>query len=222
MIPTTNVIQRTFLIQDRMTGTGFTIDRGGRQYLATARHVAEGAGGSIKVFHEQGWKTLEVGVVGVGENEADIVVLAPNLQLSPSHPLVPTSKGLVFGQQVRLLGFPFGYQFGDGGVNNRFPIPFIKAGIVSMVDVKGQRSQIWVDAHGNKGFSGGPLVAVFDGNDAKAVGVVVNAVPNPRDLETIDEHAGFILAERIETVTRVIDSNPIGFELSRTGTSGAS
>ena len=42
---TRNVIQRIFHIKrDNSTGTAFTIDRGSKQYLATARHVVEGIG----------------------------------------------------------------------------------------------------------------------------------------------------------------------------------
>ena len=41
---TTNVIQRTFFVKiGNMTGAAFTIDRNGRQYLVTARHIAGGA-----------------------------------------------------------------------------------------------------------------------------------------------------------------------------------
>ena len=52
---TSNVIQRTFHIRrDNSTGTAFTIDRGSKQYLVTARHVVEGieSGNAIEIFHE--------------------------------------------------------------------------------------------------------------------------------------------------------------------------
>ena len=40
---TSNVIHRTFHIRYRNgTGTAFAIDRDGRQYLITARHLVEG------------------------------------------------------------------------------------------------------------------------------------------------------------------------------------
>ena len=83
-----NVIQRTFNIRrGESQGTAFTIDRAGRQYLVTARHVVESIvpGENISVWHEEQWKALDVNVVGVGEGEVDVAVLAPPFQISPMH-----------------------------------------------------------------------------------------------------------------------------------------
>ena len=213
MLPTTNVLQRTSLLKDKLVGTAFTIDRDGRQYLVTARHVAEGASGEIYLFHDGNWKTLAVGVVGVGgQDSEDVAVFAPEVQISPNHPLGTNDAGLSLGQQVRFLGFPFGWGHRDfGEINNGWPLPIVKAGILSRMSQPTNRMML-VDAHGNKGFSGGPLVAQISGNWV-AIGVVVTAMPNPENLETIDEHAGFVAVEPIRVVTKIIDSNPVGLQL---------
>ena len=69
MIPT-NVIYRIFQIRwnDR-SGTCFTIDVDGKQYLCTARHcLRDFDSGQIKIFHEGTWKNLGVELVGFGSN----------------------------------------------------------------------------------------------------------------------------------------------------------
>ena len=71
---TSNVIHRTFHIRyGSGTGTMFSIDRDGRQYLITAKHVVEGivSGGSISVFHDKQWRNTTVEVVGMGAGGAD-------------------------------------------------------------------------------------------------------------------------------------------------------
>ena len=109
--PTTNVIQRTFLIRfGNSQGTAFTIDRAGRQYLVTARHVLEGikTGESINVWHEKQWKPIGVNVIGVGEGDVDVIVLACGEQVSPTHPLKADGAGLIIGQQAYFLGaYPY-------------------------------------------------------------------------------------------------------------------
>ena len=60
-------------------------------------------------------------------------------------------------QTVAFLGFPFGWDSGAESVNNGYPVPFIKAGIIS-AKADGPPRRIYVDGHGNPGFSGGPLV----------------------------------------------------------------
>lgn len=212
IVPTSNILQRTFFVrQGQATGTAFTIDRNGRQYLVTARHVTDGSSGVIDLFHDGKWKRLEVSVVGAGKT-ADVVVLCAEMQVSPAHPL-GVSEELFLGLPVMFLGFPFGWQHGDGGINRGFPFPFAKAGIVSMIE-DGPLGRIWVDAHGNRGFSGGPLVVQKMNGDMGVVGIVVEAVQNPKGVETIDEHAGFVIAEPIRCAREIVESNPIGFPLS--------
>ena len=97
---TTNVIQRTFHIRfGDSTGTAFTMDSDSKQYLVTARHVVEGitSGETLTILHERQWKKISVNVIGVGEGEQDVAVLATSMQLSPTFPLEATAGGLAYG-----------------------------------------------------------------------------------------------------------------------------
>ena len=126
---TSTVIHRTFHIRYRNgTGTAFAIDRDGRQYLITARHLVEGvaAGDSVELFHEKQWKKLAVDVVGIGCNGIDVTVLACPIQLAPPLPLEASNAGLFFGQPVYFLGFPFAWDSGLENMNRGLPVPFVK------------------------------------------------------------------------------------------------
>ena len=223
--PTTNVIQRTFLIRfGNSQGTAFTIDRAGRQYLVTARHVLEGikTGESINVWHEKQWKPIGVNVIGVGEGDVDVIVLACGEQVSPTHPLKADGAGLIIGQQAYFLGFPFGLDSGGQEINRGLPIPFVKSGVISAFSF-GNSNKIYVDAHVNEGFSGGPLVFSPQGhpNVLHVTGVVV-AYPT-RSQPVVDaqgkhigyarENPGLVLAIDIKHVVELIDANPVGFKL---------
>ena len=232
---TTNVIQRTFHIRfGDSTGTAFAIDRDNRQYLVTARHVVENitSGNSVLIFHERQWKNISVEVIGIGAGETDVAVLACPVRLAPSHPLESSSAGLTYGQPVYFLGFPFGWDGGGEQINRDFPIPFVKAGIVSSI-IFGDPSRIYVDGHNNKGFSGGPLVFLPNsrqGAEFQVAGVVAN-YPTPIVEPVVDsvgdpilgsnsqpiayfkENQGFVVAIGIRHVTDLIDANPVGFQL---------
>ncbi len=234
---TTNVLQRTFHIRfGGSTGTAFTIDKDSRQYLVTARHVVEGitSGDHVNIHHDRQWKEIRVDVVGVGEGEADIAVLATSMQLSPTFPLEATGAGLTHGQQVYFLGFPFGWDGGAEHINRGFSMPFVKSGVLSAIIFE-DATKIFLDAQVNEGFSGGPLVFVPNGqplsqrNEFKVAGIVVNfPTPKIRPVVTnrgeqvfdqnnnpigIRENPGFVVAIGIKHAVELIDQNPIGFPL---------
>ena len=240
MMVTSNAIHRTFSLKwNGATGTGFTIDRESRQYLITARHVVSGieSGDTIHIYHDGTWKDLVVHVVGIGNGEVDVTVLSCPVRLSPSHPLIPTSIGIVVGQSISFLGFPFGWgtsEWGGGGedINRGFPLPFIKAGIVSALGLGGV-SRIYLDAHGNQGFSGGPVV-FYPGEQRQGnihVAGIISFYPVPQLLPLVDregkpftnsdgnpvgyvkENPGIVVAIDIKHAAELIDANPIGFQL---------
>jgi len=127
---TTNVIQRTFHISiENSTGTCFTIDVDGKQYLVTAKHLVEQIKNTakIRIYHENQWKDLQVTLVGHCEGNIDISVMAAGFQLSPTFELEPTSGGMIYGQDVYFLGFPYGMAGQVGELNRDFPLPFVLA-----------------------------------------------------------------------------------------------
>ena len=232
---TSNVIHRTFNIRcSKATGTAFAIDRDNRQYLITARHVIKDftSGSAIELFHDRRWKTLSAEVVGIAADTIDVAVLACPIRLAPAHLLVASNEGLTYGQQVYFLGFPFGWNSGMENLNRELPVPFVKAGVVSAM-ITGDASYIYIDAHGNRGFSGGPVVFVPSGrpsNEFRLAGVVANA-PQPWIEPVVDksrrplvgddgepiayfpENQGLVVAFDIRHATNLIDANPVGLQL---------
>lgn len=231
---TSNAIFRTFLIRwlDD-TGTGFTIDHEQRQYLLTARHVVEGieSGNSVLIFHDNQWKSLPITVVGIGEGDIDITVLACSIPLSPSYPLHATTYSLAYGQEVSILGYPFGIHFGGEEINRGIPLPIVKAGIVSAIE-HGDVNRVILDVHGNEGFSGGPLLFVPADNrneELHVAGIVSsylsrrrpivdserNALKNHKGepIAYVEENLGFSVAIGIRHALDLIEANPIGYQL---------
>lgn len=232
---TSNVWLRTFFAKfGNSTGTAFTTEIDSRQYLVTARHVVEGikSRDAIHIFHDRKWKKLDVQVIGIGEEESDIAVLSPSLQLSPLLPLEASTDGLTLGQQLYFLGFPFGWDGGSEYLSNGYPMGFVKSGVLSAI-IPGNPTKIYLDAHVNEGFSGGPVVFVAGGHPAdqrtkfKLAGVVAN-FPTPilRPVVTangdqvldknnnpigIRENPGFVVAIDIKHAVDLINQNPIGF-----------
>lgn len=234
---TSNVIHRTFHIGWRDSiGTAFAIDRASKQYLVTARHVVKEikSGDAIKLFHEGKWKDLPVDVVGIGKGEIDVAVLACSVRLSLALSLVASAGDIVYGQQVFFLGYPFGWDGGGEQMNRGVPLPFVKAGIVSAIG-SGDVTKIYLDAHGNKGFSGGPVVFVPNGrprNEWRVAGIISyypqprsswqpivdrngNSLTNPagEPIGYVQENPGIVVAIGIKHALELIDANPIGFQL---------
>jgi len=185
----------------------------------------------LLIFHEKQWKSTTVTVVGIGVDVIDVAVLACPVRLVESLPLEASMEGLTYGQDVYFLGFPFGWDAGGEDINLNFPMPFVKGGIVSAI-MSIDPVHIYIDAHGNPGFSGGPVVFKDpDGgsNKFKVAGIVSNA-PTPLrtpvvnsagkpvgtsggDGAFIAENQGFVVAMGIRHSTEIIDANPVGFEL---------
>ena len=211
---TSNVISRVFHIRiDNLHGSAFTLDHEGRQYLITARHVAKGVPVARRISraYEDGWEDIDLRVVGFGDGEVDVAVLAGTEQLSRTFPMEASRTGVTLAQHAYFLGFPFGWDSGAEHINEGYPVPFIKGGIVSAMKFDGQIHKIYIDSHVNSGFSGGPLVyrPKEQQEDFRVAGVV-RGVPK---LRREDENSGLVLAVGIDHVLALIRKNPIGFAL---------
>jgi len=222
---TTNILRRTFQFTfGKEQGTCFTIDRDNRQYIVTARHLVEPLTDSatIRIKHEQIWKDCSVNLVGHGEGEVDISVLAAGIQISPKYPLHPNAAGLALGQDVYFLGFPYGLTSEVGELNQNYPFPFVKKATMSAMDFNPNR--IFLDGHNNPGFSGGPVVFSEVGkptNPLSVAGVIsgyrfrmeqVYLEGKPTALE-FRYNTGIILVYGINHAVDLISQNPIGFKL---------
>ena len=139
----------------------FAIDVNGREYLVTARHLAEHiVNGKAEVWRNNQWLPYPVTVVGHGNNSVDVSVLAlpePIVQEETRFPLSTGSSGLILGQEVMFLGFPGVYDFSQGShLHHGFPLPLVKYARLSAFSPQ-ENVPMWFDGHVNRGFSGGPL-----------------------------------------------------------------
>lgn len=226
---TTNVIQRTFHLKYNNTfGTCFTIDVAKRQYLVTARHVVSGiqTSDTVQIHHEGQWKNLDVSVAWIAQNEEDIAVLSPRLQLSPTHPLEPTMGGIMLGQSVYFCGYPYGIIAPGAGFNNDFPIPLVRHGIVSAILPENGRQKLIVDGHNNPGFSGGPLIFAKPNSTDYKVAAVISGYRfehQPVLLDgkglgnmTVRENTGLVIAYGLKNAVDYLKENPSGVQLKET------
>lgn len=163
-VPTSNVLYRVLKIRTATaTGSAFTIEVDGKQYLITARHLLNGFGneGEIELWSEGRWSKAQARAIYPSREAVDIAALDLGRPVTVSFPLEPSSGGLTLGQQVYFLGYPYGL-----GTSTSAPappgfgeLPFLKSGIVSALDDRDPEASIlYLDGQNNPGFSGGPIV----------------------------------------------------------------
>lgn len=171
---TRNVLMRVLEIRvggsTGITGTAFTLDVNGREYLVTAKHMVEKLKhkGVIEISVRSGqWDPINVTVYRC-EGAVDIAVLIPPRQLTVNLPLEPATDGgpgqARDGQDMYFAGFPFGasaYSVSSYAhrLNGEYPIPIIKKGLYSgTFEEKDKPPVILLDGYNNHGFSGAPIV----------------------------------------------------------------
>lgn len=218
-VPTSNIIQRVFLIAtgDGKRGTCFTLDIDGRQYIITAKHIVENVGktGTIRLRRDRTDLDLPVRLVGHSP-QADISVLAANALIPPNHKLEAITSETVLGSDVFFCGFPANLPLTGQEINNGFPLPFFKKGIVSAMD----SGRMFIDGHTNPGLSGGPVVWVFMGKP-HVIAVLAayhthkQPVHAPKSETTsfVRENAGIVVSYDIGYALELIKNNPVGFPI---------
>ena len=242
-IVTSNIISRTFQIKIG-AATAFTIDVDGKQYLCTAKHCVPAAGSDnfqhVEIFHNKRWKQLNVKLVGFGSADTDICVLAPEERLSPPLTLIPMADGISYSQDVYFLGFPYGLR-AETGINNGFPLPLVKRGIVSAIlnEVNGSEKQLilLLDGHNNIGFSGAPVIftkgnnlkndlqvaaiisgykqeyaPVFAGREKDVISIEIGN--GGRKQIRVPTNTGIIISYGISHAIAAINKNPIGLPIN--------
>jgi hypothetical protein len=157
---TANVLKRVLLLKvGGSTGSSFTLDRDGRQYLVTAKHVLGGLTGpiTVEIYGNDTWERVPVRILDCGTN-VDIAVLVPERQLTDSLPLESGSNGAFVGQDAYFVGFPYGLKIEGTTANGTYPLPFVKKALISAFDFTNPVKKIYLDGHNNPGFSGAPIV----------------------------------------------------------------
>ena len=236
MLPTKNILQKTFLVrQGDSTGTAFAVETHGREYLVTAKHVVPDRSAPVQIFHEEQWKTLPTTGIFHHPGLPDVAAITLDQGIAPRHPTELSAAGISLGQDVLMVGYPFGWNHTQFNINNGYPIPFVKAAILSAFISKDGITTTYLDGHSNAGFSGGPIIADRPSPSdpklgPKIIGVVASAqlerTPHPTEINPPQTHmggypltehhvhptnAGFILAYGISHVMEVIQAHPTGF-----------
>jgi len=219
---TANVLRRVVQIGwQNSTGSGFTVEHCGRQYLLTAKHVIDGfVGGELNIFDGSDFVPKNFELVG-HSSDKDIAVLAHESQLTVTFPMPVSDKGMSLGQSAYFLGFPYGYSY---VLKQNGALPLVKSATVSAFNVDGR---LVLDGHNNPGFSGGPVVFIPNGRQTGQFSVagIVTSYPTYNE-KVYDEkgHAtnfhirinpGIVFAAPILEAVKLIDDNPIGFRLQK-------
>jgi S1-C subfamily serine protease len=156
---TFNVLHRVFFIKAQLYGTAFTLDKEGKQYLVTARHVFgdDKTRSAIEILYKEKWETLSVKIIELGVGDADIAVLVPSIKLSPALAL-ERRDGVhtIWVDAINNEGFSGGPLLFRTGTSDAFKI----AGVVNkfrtsyenVFDREGNRTDSYVEY--NAGFLG--------------------------------------------------------------------
>ena len=229
MIPS-NVIHRVFRIRYRENeASAFTLDVDNRQYMVTAKHAVEALHGSdtIDIFANGAWSPTPTQLVGHAHGERDISVLAINRQLTPSQLVMPATKGgVIYGQDVFFLGFPYGLLSKFTFTEHGYPLPLVKKAIVSLL----QSDEVFLlDGHNNPGFSGGPVVFTEPGSREYRVFAVISGYKSidqrvlaggkqvyagPDQPLVTSYNTGIIVAWAIDFAVQIARGNPVGAPLA--------
>ncbi len=225
MVPA-QIIQRVFFIRcGTQSGTAFTIDEGGREYLVTAKHVLSEFSNDVNVdvYSNGSWISLQAKLVGHANDGIDVSVLSTQRAMTPPNlHVINSQSGLTYGGDAYFLGFPFGMVGPLAVGHDRFPLPFVKKAIISQF----WKEILYLDGYNNPGFSGGPvcfkrpsssewcIAAVVSGyrNDLTSGNVVLNGL-NTGLLAV--QNSGIIISYDIAQAILVARSNPIGFPIDK-------
>jgi len=176
------MLQRTIFINTGSNrGTGFLIDYKGKIYIVTARHVVTGLpanNAKIQVRQAGEWKEYQtVRTLFPTSKDVDIAILETNEKIAQPFLVRPAGDddGVVLGQQVFFLGYPYGIgsKFSKSNVNFA-DVPFIKRGAASAIDaIDPNKVILYIDGFNNPGFSGGPIIFWnFKDHQCRILGVV--------------------------------------------------
>jgi len=158
---TNNVLDRVKKIGvSGSTGTVFTMEVDGSQYLITAKHVItalKGDNGEVEIFEGKGKsKKLKVKILRCPE-PVDIAVLVPEIPITPTPPLSGVDGQMIMSQDMFFVGFPYG----DDTLSTLMEetaIGFARKAMYSAQQVGDGWVLMYLDGTNNPGFSGGPVV----------------------------------------------------------------
>jgi len=218
---TAEIIQKVFFLRYKdIVGTAFTNYYNGVEYLITARHLFQDVSTSgerieISIHHEKAWKILQVTIHIHSNPEVDVAVLKAQINLGHPTPIIADDKGIIYSQDAFFIGFPYGNYYEAGLLNNNFPMPFIKKGIISAWEMfcSYYTGKIFIDGHNNPGFSGGPVVFQNFNLPQRPwcfCGVVSGYIPQTNSLDILGqtqfyhENSGIVVVHNIGFASAII------------------
>lgn len=174
-------------------GSAFVIDHNDENFIITAKHVIEsidfknGEEIKINVYNNESWINLDCKVYVHNDEEIDIAVLKPLKKYFNLKKIDIGMEGLILGSDLYFLGFPYGMLMDSLPDAYGYPIPFIKKGIISGVLNKYDITSIYIDAHNNPGFSGGPVINILSGGKTQIIGVNVSYIKHENEVAFEDQ-----------------------------------
>jgi hypothetical protein len=178
----------------------------------------------LEVFRNGSWAQVPFRSLSVEPPDVDIAVLALDRQLSAVLPVQVGIKDTALSQGVYFIGFPYGLLINDHAVNNGFPIPLVKHGIVAALHTARRGDPFLVDGINNVGFSGGPVVR----DDRASIPTIVGVVSGYRAAQeavyrqgsktdlTVQVNTGLLVAFPIDYAIEAIKKEPVGHRLEAT------
>ena len=215
---TANILQRVFFVKyGNYTGTAFTCERENKQYLISTLHTFPyiESGQEIEYFisKDNEWIKFKGKCFTHQSHEVDIIMISLSADISPRHPVGYSTEGIFLSANSYFLGYPYGkYMAGVNHMNNGYPLPFVKKGIISTLEIRiGALEVIYVDGINNPGFSGGPCVFVNKSTNAMSViGIVKGYIPNeieiihPLGTYKYNENSGIIEIHSINLINDIV------------------
>lgn len=220
MVPI-NILARVFTIRVAgEQGSAFTIEVDKRQYLVTARHLFDSGPTpkEIEINRNSSWDSTPFTRIPVEPPTIDIAVIALSNPLSPAMPTVFEFKNTFLSQSIFFLGYPFGFSMNGAALNNGYPLPLVKHGIISYLPL-GKKGPFYIDGINNPGFSGGPVVRIAENQSPAIIGIIsgYESTQEPvlgdngaRTKLSVQTNTGLIVAYSIEYALDAIARNPIG------------
>lgn len=187
---TANIYERVIKLTrlDGSSGSAFTLEIDGRQYLITARHVV-GDDDPVRMQLElraQTWECELVQLQGV-TGDADIAVFSLDKPVTPTLSTRPTLEGIMYSQDVYFLGYPYGMAMQMvPGIDT---YAFVKKAIFSAsAHTRAGGHVLYLDGFNNPGFSGGPMIFYHhQTNEPHIGGVVAGYKIDPQQVVVGDE-----------------------------------
>ena len=230
-----SVLERVLPLRVRgRLATSFTLEVDHRQYLVTTRRILGGTRPDAVEIEYDEWVTVPVQIVGIGEGTDDVAVLAAEQKLSATgaggiHPVGPA-----IGQWLRVLGFAPGVKTNPLRGYARRGAPYVAGGTLSGIHGPtnaAESASIWIEGATAELLSGGPVLyqpayAESEEECEWAVSSVVSehvytAIdfvkrPEGRAAGSLLSASGRMRATSINAVWKLIQANPVGFNLRKT------